>query len=349
MTRSRVEAALRMIVAERSGDGTSRSAAVNYPVTRRTTRRTSTSDGCRGGSSCWKGEIDWFATREGLNNEGYLSGFPKSHPCHLSKTLILHQMCVARWGAQYGNGFIYADVYQGESPRMQRRIEVMYQRTHQRPIGKNKVIGVGFARGILAEKLGYAVNWAAFAHKQCHRGKKGTQPFQSFDDLKQKLGGTPAWPENEVEFSVPGHLEGTRDDWKLNLKFPEPSREERFDMRKVWGFRFQTLVEHPLHSHWPEIKRNLDKQEARVNVRAAGGNNAGADVAGAVIHELDVARHDEDEHLLLLFQQSEGEKEWKYKPIGQRRLFALGDSIPVDPMDFSSDEEAGEDKKDAGK
>ncbi|KAG0573097.1 hypothetical protein KC19_VG148500 [Ceratodon purpureus] len=100
---------------------------------------------------------------------------------------------------------------------MQHSIELLYQATHQKPIGKVKAFGVAFARGLIAEKLGYAVDWAGYAMKACRRGKKASKPFESFEDMKAKCArGEGKWPENEVQRGGEENLEGAPDDWAIN-------------------------------------------------------------------------------------------------------------------------------------
>ena len=65
--------------------------------------------------------------------------------------------CCARWKKD-GSEYRYGVEESMESPKMQDRIESFYEATHLRPMNRTRSMGLTFARGILAEKKGYAVN-----------------------------------------------------------------------------------------------------------------------------------------------------------------------------------------------
>ncbi|KAG0575045.1 hypothetical protein KC19_VG313200 [Ceratodon purpureus] len=142
-------------------------------------------------------------------------------------------MCTTRWGPRVGGVYRYARPGHRESPRQCYRIEKLYQAVYQRPIGKQRAFGLGFARGLLAKKLGFAVDWASFAAKQCSRGKK---PFNSFQENKRKCRrGDGWWPANEVKsFNIDENtLEGAVDDWDINIK------PATLDRSKIRGYNLK--------------------------------------------------------------------------------------------------------------
>ena len=181
--------------------------------------------GDRAPGSTW-----WFKTMQGLNAVGYILG------TNLGNNICSKQDYEAFWGRKgYNNGTRYKPYV---SPRMVRRIRHLYQRVFQRPIGSADALPYHFARGLLAERNGYPINWAAYARKVTHRGTGDTyhmggtsrQPLQlkkkgiafefiSLEDLRQR---TPAgmWPKHEAAKESDGE-EGRDDDWELNVQFPE--------------------------------------------------------------------------------------------------------------------------------
>ncbi|KAG0558477.1 hypothetical protein KC19_10G031300, partial [Ceratodon purpureus] len=181
------------------------------------------------------GDESWFA-KKGLNDYGYVPGVSGSFPNVLPKNICGEEDCVARWGQKSSGCFWYARAAKAESPRQMYRIERLYQLTHQRPVGVSRCIGMAFARGLLAEKKGYAINWAAFAVKQCTRG---CRRFQTFEEYKNKCErGLGVWPPNEVSELEESTLEGAPDDWIVNRKVRE------LDMELLSGFDFSKAV-HP--------------------------------------------------------------------------------------------------------
>ena len=125
-------------------------------------------------------------------------------------TLVPQEQVEARWLRPEGYAFRYARPGNSESPRMQGRIGRLYQDVHQRTVPRSKTIGLAFARGLLAEKLGYSVNWSEFAFKVCTRGKKKDIPFRRYK--------RPRVPETEDD-------EGADSDWEVNLKVPLRAEE----------------------------------------------------------------------------------------------------------------------------
>ena len=139
---------------------------------------------------------------------------------YLPKHVASERHCLDRWLRQSTCGFRYTRAAACESPRMQRRIEELFQLTHQRPIGSTRAIPLGFARGFLAEKRGYAINWVRSAENHCRRGKAPEDPFVSFQVLKECcVEGNGFWPENEVPLDRAEDLEGADNDWEVNVPF----------------------------------------------------------------------------------------------------------------------------------
>ncbi|KAG0571792.1 hypothetical protein KC19_VG042900 [Ceratodon purpureus] len=89
-----------------------------------------------------KGSVPWFHKDQGLNNRGYIPGIREGEHC-----------CMSR-GKKTGGGFKFSRPNWSESLRMCRRIERLYRTTHQRPLPKSKIVGLAFARGLIAEKKG---------------------------------------------------------------------------------------------------------------------------------------------------------------------------------------------------
>ncbi|KAG0594929.1 hypothetical protein M758_UG123300, partial [Ceratodon purpureus] len=179
------------------------------------------------------GDESWFA-KKGLNDHGYFPGTRGSCPNALSKSICKEEDCLARWDEKRSGCFWYARAAKAESPRQMYWIERLYQLTHQRPVGVGRCIGMAFARGLLAEKMGYAINWAAFAVKQCTRGRRKFVPFEEYKSNCER--GQGVWPPNEVCELDESTLEGAPDDWMVNVKVRE------LDMELVSGFNFSNAV-----------------------------------------------------------------------------------------------------------
>lgn len=194
-----------------------------------------------------KGTKHWLCRDQGLNDIGYIPGIQEGDAGYMPRTVVSVDHCIARWGEMEGGRFRYDRPGRSESPRMQRKFEVLYQKTHQRPIGKVRAIGLAFARGLLAEKMGYAVDWAGFAMKMCRRGKKQSKPFESFDDLKARCArGEGVWPPNEVSPEGMDDLEDAPDDWEINRNARKFTAANTFNLSRWLQPPPATVVERPL-------------------------------------------------------------------------------------------------------
>ncbi|KAG0596018.1 hypothetical protein M758_UG217000 [Ceratodon purpureus] len=106
---------------------------------------------------CTVGLIWWFRVKEGLNGYGFIPG------TNLGDEQCSREEYVEFWGQKnYHNGGRYK---RRVSPKMVRRIRYLYQRCFQRPVGASDAIPYHFGRGLLAEKNGHPVNWAAYARE----------------------------------------------------------------------------------------------------------------------------------------------------------------------------------------
>ncbi|KAG0504203.1 hypothetical protein KC19_N006700 [Ceratodon purpureus] len=160
-----------------------------------------------------RGSPRWFFVDKKLNNYGYLPGAPRRDRDALPDIVVNEEKCAKRWGPKQHGKFWYARPGSSESPRMIQRIESLYEVTHQRPMGKQRCIGLAFARGLIAEKLGHAVDWASFAAKQCQRGGR---PFISLEELRSKTRRESGWwPRIEASELNANDLEGAPDDWEV--------------------------------------------------------------------------------------------------------------------------------------
>ena len=75
------------------------------------------------------GSPTWFHAHKGLNNTGYVPGYPKTNVQHLPMSIVSDADCCARWKKD-GSGYRYAVEESMESPKMQDRIESLYEETH---------------------------------------------------------------------------------------------------------------------------------------------------------------------------------------------------------------------------
>ncbi|KAG0595823.1 hypothetical protein M758_UG201000 [Ceratodon purpureus] len=106
-------------------------------------------------------------------------------------------------------------------------------------------MGLAFAWGLLAEKLGYAINWAAFVEKQCASGRNR---FETFDELHQRRG---AGNEDEhVSMAVDTDEEDllkAEDDWQLNRhpKRMDTDLVRGYDLRLALGYTSERTVSPP--------------------------------------------------------------------------------------------------------
>ena len=124
--------------------------------------------------------------------------------------------CIKRWGVKLHSTYNFTRRGWSESPRMVHRIKSLYRKCHQRSFPKSKQIGLAFARGIIAEKRGYLVNWAAFAYKQCHRGK-----VDIVNSGRKHEEGTEHEGEDDDSTADEDNLEGALDDWDLNRQWKD--------------------------------------------------------------------------------------------------------------------------------
>lgn len=196
-----------------------------------------------------RGSDAWFHKEIGLNNYGYIPGGPKHDRNSLPKTIANEGMCKLRWGHKKGGKFLYAKPDGGESPRQRYRIERLYQLTHQKPIGKTLGFGIAFGRGLIAEKLGHAVDWASYAAKQCSRGAR---PFETTEEFKRRCDAEGKWfPENEVRNLDldENTLEGAADDWEVNrhLRKLDMKKVKHYDLKDALPTIPSQLVRKPLY------------------------------------------------------------------------------------------------------
>ena len=174
-----------------------------------------------------EGSIWWFREKVGLNGHGFIPGTDlRDEQCSRSDY-------VAFWGPKnYHHGTRYKKKV---FPRMVRRIRRLYQHVFQRPIGAANEIPYHFGKGLLAERKGYPIDWAAYARKMTHRGTgdmahvgkaavgrgglmRNGLPFEfvSMEALRMK---TPLgqWRKNEVD-SASDSDEGSPNDWQVNVQ-----------------------------------------------------------------------------------------------------------------------------------
>ena len=194
-----------------------------------------------------RGDPQWFHIEVGLNDQGYIPGAPADHPDSLPKKVVSEAMCSDRWGPRSSGSFWYAKPGRSESPRQIYRIDKLYQLTHQRPMGKQKFIGIAFARGLVAEKLGYAVNWASFAAKTCARGRK---PFETIAEHMRRVKSDPAWcPSFDVvDVNLDENtLEGAADDWEINIHMESQNKRliQGYDLRQALPVHPASIVKPP--------------------------------------------------------------------------------------------------------
>ncbi|KAG0573464.1 hypothetical protein KC19_VG180600, partial [Ceratodon purpureus] len=184
--------------------------------------------------SDYVGSREWFYIEKGLNNCGYIPGLSKSGKNDLPAAIVSEAECLARWKRD-ASGFRYASMESEESPRMQDRIETLYRVTHQRPMGRTKATGLTFARGVLAKKKGYAVNWAKYAERQVQRRKKRGEPYVPRTIVEPRNPDQrKAWVFDLEMGSAVYDLEQGDEDWELNrslLNTGPTSNPAEFDMR----------------------------------------------------------------------------------------------------------------------
>ncbi|KAG0504300.1 hypothetical protein KC19_N044500 [Ceratodon purpureus] len=194
-----------------------------------------------------RGSPRWFFVDKKLNNYGYLPGAPRRDRDALPDIVVNEEKCAKRWGPKQHGKFWYARPGSSESPRMIQRIESLYEVTHQRPMGKQRCIGLAFARGLIAEKLGHAVDWASFAAKQCQRGGR---PFISLEELRSKTRRESGWwPRIEASELNANDLEGAPDDWEVNRHPRQMNMRliNGYDLKDALPTRPDTVVSPPLY------------------------------------------------------------------------------------------------------
>ncbi|KAG0595572.1 hypothetical protein M758_UG178000 [Ceratodon purpureus] len=200
-----------------------------------------------------RGKAVWFHLTKGLNNVRYLPGFSQSNPDHLPASIVSEEECSARW-KRNSSGYRYAVAKCEESPRMKDRIERLFEETYERPINQTKSIGVAFARGTLAEKKGFAVNWVEFAHSRYRRGRNRNLTLQNFGEKHadmRKRGRERAYVFNPDLGTVVHDLIGADDDWELNVKHAArdtSSKYQKFDLLLDPRNPQSQVIEHPLYS-----------------------------------------------------------------------------------------------------
>ncbi|KAG0595805.1 hypothetical protein M758_UG199200 [Ceratodon purpureus] len=202
----------------------------------------------------------WFHVSKGLNNFGYVPGIQKSDADHLPVSIVSEDDCCARWKKD-ASGFRYAVEESMESPKMQDRIESLYEETHFRSTNRTKAIGLSFARGILAEKKGYAVNWARYAALQFARCKKRNLQIHTFGPEHRHMRNR--FRAQDFRFDtekgcVVHDLVGSEDDWELNRAITIHDRAPN----KRTSDTLETVSSTPLQL----IKRPIYKANAGNNV-----------------------------------------------------------------------------------
>ncbi|KAG0597241.1 hypothetical protein M758_UG323000 [Ceratodon purpureus] len=181
------------------------------------------------------GSLWWFRVEQGLNGYGYIPG------TKMGSNVCSKEEYIAFWGKKnYNNGGRFKLVL---SPRTVRRIQSLYQRVFQKPVGSSDTLPYHFGLGLLAERNGFPVNWTGYARKVTHRGTgdrahlgasvehsgnltKSGMPFEfvSLEDLRKR---TPPqkWPRNEAA-NESDNEEGRKDDWDVNVQFPPTVLED---------------------------------------------------------------------------------------------------------------------------
>ena len=188
------------------------------------------------------GSIWWFRVHEGLNGCGVIPG------TNLDNRHCSRAEYVSFWGEKnYHNGGRYK---RRVSPRMVRRIRHLYQRCFQKPVGAADAIPYHFGRGLLAERNGHPVNWAAYARKMTHRGTGDTahlgptqgppielrrkgEPFVflSMEDLR-KITRPENWPKNEAGVETDDE-EGSDSDWDVNVIYEQDEEGDEKLLRDI--------------------------------------------------------------------------------------------------------------------
>ncbi|KAG0572248.1 hypothetical protein KC19_VG079200 [Ceratodon purpureus] len=229
----------------------------------------------------------WFCVEKKLNHYGYVPGAPRRESDALPDPVCNEAKVIQRWGEKMGGKFWYAKKVCSESPRMRYRVEKLYQVTHQKPIGNQRGISLGFARGLIAENLGYAVDWATYAARQCRRGNK---PFHSIEDLKLKTrlenGG---WPSNEVFLEDETLFEGSPDDWEVNCKVEHhnPQLVNGYNLKAALPTVPEDEVAPPMYTKGQNFRVTLERESLTASSESESKeeNYSGDDKHNAVEEE----------------------------------------------------------------
>ncbi|KAG0504878.1 hypothetical protein M758_N012600 [Ceratodon purpureus] len=212
------------------------------------------------------GSPNWFCVEKNLNDYGYVLGAPRRERDALPDDISNEEMCTQRWGEKRGGKFWYAKKGSSESPRMRYRVEKLYQETHQRPIGSQRGISLGFARGLITEKKGYAVDWATYAAKQCKRGKK---PFQSMEALKSKTRAENGdWPRNEVYGEDEIYFDGAPDDWEVNRRVEhlDPRLVNAYNLREALPTVPEDIVAPPMYTSGRNLRVTMESESLQASL-----------------------------------------------------------------------------------
>jgi hypothetical protein len=105
-----------------------------------------------------EGSVVWFSILQGLNDYGHMTDV------HASKKEV------KEWFGMRLRRGEWRYTFRNQSPRMNHKITYLHQLVFQRTLHQKGYFPFGFARGILAEKHGYIVDWASYAEKMYHYG-----------------------------------------------------------------------------------------------------------------------------------------------------------------------------------
>jgi hypothetical protein len=100
------------------------------------------------------------------------------------------------------------------SRKQARRVRYLYQRLHQRPIGRNDDISLKFVTALLVERERHQINWDALAEQFCKRQGKCFESAREYRLRLEREG--KEWPANKVGPKI-GSETGGEDDWEVNV------------------------------------------------------------------------------------------------------------------------------------
>ncbi|KAG0571794.1 hypothetical protein KC19_VG043100 [Ceratodon purpureus] len=155
------------------------------------------------------------------------------------------------------------------------RIELNHcKRRHISAMNRTKSIGLTFARGLLAEKKGYAVNWAEYAAIQFLRYRKRDTQMYTFGPGHRHMRNKGR--EHEYRFDagkecVVHDLVGAEDDWELNwtLSISDISPENTmYDIRSRLPSYPSQEIQHPLYRG--RLLRNVEERLSLAPLPAEG-------------------------------------------------------------------------------